>query len=82
MFGFGITETITLVIVVLVLINPKDLPLIVRKIGTIYAKIMRQINILRKAYSNFENEVETVAKEIEIDKTDIRTKKRIKGVKS
>jgi Sec-independent protein translocase protein TatA len=82
MFGFGITETITLIIVILVLINPKDLPLIVRKIGTIYAKIMRQINILRKAYSNFENEVEAVTKEIEIEPKDIRTKKRIKGVKS
>jgi len=82
MFGFGITETITLVIVVLVLINPKDLPIIVRKLGNIYAKIMKQINILRKSYSDFEDEIDTVSKDLEIKKISKRTVKGTKGVKS
>ncbi|MGD1833146.1 MAG: Sec-independent protein translocase subunit TatA/TatB [Sphaerochaetaceae bacterium] len=81
MFGFGITETITLVIVILVLINPKDLPVIVRKLGNIYARIVRQINILKKSYSDFEQEVDTVAKDLEIKDTRKRTVKRTKGVK-
>ncbi|MDC7246112.1 MAG: hypothetical protein PQJ47_09425 [Sphaerochaetaceae bacterium] len=81
MFGFGITETITLVIVILVLINPKDLPVIVRKLGNIYARIVKQINILKKSYSDFEQEVDTVAKDLEIKDTRKRTVKRTKGVK-
>ncbi len=93
MFDFGISETITLVIVILVLINPKELPAIVRKIGQIYGQIMKQINAVKRTYSDFEKEVDTVAKEIEIKGSDssVRsgmksdlikngTKRRIKGV--
>ena len=81
MFGFGLTEIITIVIIVLVLINPKDLPRIVRKLGTIYGKIMRQINILRKTYSDFEKEVDTVVKDIEIKESKVSTKALTKGAK-
>lgn len=57
MFGFGITEIITLIIVIIVLINPRDLPGIVRKIGKIYGSIMKQINGVRKSFAKFEEEI-------------------------
>ncbi|MDC7227627.1 MAG: hypothetical protein PQJ61_12755 [Spirochaetales bacterium] len=57
MFGFGFSEIITILVVVIVLINPKELPSIVRKIGKMYGKIMRQINHLKKVYDEFEEEV-------------------------
>lgn len=61
MFGFGITEIITVIIVIIVLVNPKDLPVIVRKIGKIYASIMKQMNAVRKDFHNFEEEVRTAS---------------------
>ena len=60
MFGFGITEVITLVIVIIVLINPKDLPVIVRRVGKIYGMVIREINRVRKTFNQFENEVKSV----------------------
>jgi sec-independent protein translocase protein TatB len=61
MFGLGTSEIIIIVIVALVLINPKDLPRIVRKIGKIYGKVMREINGVRKTYGQFEKEVKYLA---------------------
>lgn len=61
MFGFGITEIITLIIVMIVLVNPRDLPVIVRKIGKIYGSLMKQINGARKSFANFEEEIKTAA---------------------
>ncbi|MDC7220594.1 MAG: twin-arginine translocase TatA/TatE family subunit [Spirochaetales bacterium] len=57
MFGLGTSEIIVIVIVALVLINPKEMPRIVRKLGKVYATIMREINGVRKTYGQFENEV-------------------------
>lgn len=61
MFGLGLTEIVTLIIVIIIFINPKDLPLIVRKIGIIYGKIMRQINGIKKTFSDFEQEVRSIS---------------------
>ncbi|MBI9104309.1 MAG: hypothetical protein JEY99_17960 [Spirochaetales bacterium] len=61
MFGLGLSEIITLIIVVIVFLNPKDLPFIIRKIGKIYGKIMRQINGLKKTFSDFEKEVNSIS---------------------
>ncbi|MGH4036469.1 MAG: hypothetical protein ACRQFF_01310 [Sphaerochaeta sp.] len=57
MFGLGLSEIFTVLVVAIVLLNPKDLPVIVRKIGKIYAKIMRQVNGIKRAYYEFEEEV-------------------------
>ena len=61
MFGLGVSEIITLAIVIIVLLNPKDLPIIVRKIGKIYGRIMRQINGIKKAFYDFEQELKTIS---------------------
>ncbi|MDC7235135.1 MAG: hypothetical protein PQJ58_18015 [Spirochaetales bacterium] len=61
MFGFGISEIITLLIVFIVLINPKDLPLLVRKIGKTYGAVMKQINTVRKSWQNYEEEIRKTA---------------------
>ena len=60
MFGFGIPEIITVLIVAIVLINPRDLPVILRRIGKIYGRVMRQVNGMRKTYGAFENEVKSM----------------------
>ena len=57
MFGLGLSEIFTIIVVAIVILNPKDLPVLVRKIGKIYAVIMRQVNGLKKAYADFEEEV-------------------------
>lgn len=57
MFGLGISEIITLIIVFLVVVNPKDLPKIVRKIGNIYGKFTREINQIKKSYRQFEDDM-------------------------
>lgn len=61
MFGLGFSEIITLAIVIIVLLNPKDLPIIVRKIGKIYGKIMRQINGIKKSFNDFEQELKSIS---------------------
>jgi Sec-independent protein translocase protein TatA len=58
MFGFGFSEVVTICIVVVVLVNPKDLPLIMRKLGKLYGSLMKQINGARKTYREFEKELE------------------------
>lgn len=68
MFGIGVSEIITIIIVLLVIINPKDLPKITRKAGNIYANIMRQINRLRKTYKEFSDEIETLSEIDDIKK--------------
>jgi len=60
-FGLGLTEIITLIIVIIILMNPKDLPLVVRRAGVLYGKIMRQINGIKKTFSDFEQEVRSIS---------------------
>jgi Sec-independent protein translocase protein TatA len=75
MFGFGITEIITIIVVIIVLVNPRDLPVIVRKTGKIYGSIMKQINGVRKSFTTFEEEVKTAASFSE-DEIFVNRKKR------
>lgn len=60
MFGLGISEIIVVAAVALILINPKELPGIVRKIGRIYGTAMRHVNGVRKKYGHFGNEVRSL----------------------
>jgi len=57
MFGFGFSEAITLIIVAVILISPKDFPRIVRLVGNAYGRIIRQVNRAKEIYSEFEEEV-------------------------
>lgn len=59
MFGIGFSEMITLIIVMLILINPKDFPRLVHRIGKVYGKINRELREMKKVYGEFEKEVNT-----------------------
>lgn len=77
MFGLGISEIITIVVVIIVVLNPKDLPIIVRKIGKTYAKIIQQVNQLKKAYKKFEEDLQIEElNNIEIVKPQFKNKKK------
>ena len=77
MFGLGLSEIITLVIVIIVVLNPRDLPIIVRKIGKIYAKIMQQVNQLKKSYKKFEEDLQIEElNDIEIVKPQFKNRKK------
>ena len=61
MFGFGFSEIITILIVLIILINPKDLPKIAKKAGKIYATFVRQLNGVKRTFKDFTDEVETLS---------------------
>lgn len=71
MFGLGFSEIVVITIVLLVLVNPKELPAIARKSGKVYSRIMREFNGFKKTFKEFENEVKELAElePIEKDKT-------------
>lgn len=57
MFGLGFSELITLIIVAVILFSPKEFPRLVRLVGNVYGRIVRQIDRAKKVYSEFEDEV-------------------------
>jgi sec-independent protein translocase protein TatB len=57
MFKLGFSEICTIVVVMIIVLNPKDLPLIFRKIGKIYAIVMRNINHVKQSYKDFEDDI-------------------------
>ncbi|MDC7222252.1 MAG: hypothetical protein PQJ60_00855 [Spirochaetales bacterium] len=68
MFGFGFSEIITLVIVVIVLFNPKEMPRLLRKIGRIYSTIMKEVNGARKVLRQLDEGLQTISdKDIPIE---------------
>lgn len=62
MFGFGASEIVVIVIVLIVLVKPQDLPGISRKVGKIYGTIVKQLNVIKRTFKNFEDEIETLSK--------------------
>ncbi len=77
MFALGLSEIFTIFIVIIVVLNPKDLPIIVRKVGKTYAKIMQQINQLKKSYQKFEEDLKIEElNNIEVTKTQFRNKNK------
>ena len=74
MFGIGIAEILVVLVLVLVLINPKDLPKIARKLGSLYRKFrdvrdkvnqeVREVEReIRKPFEESANEIDTGIKE-------------------
>jgi Tat protein translocase TatB subunit len=77
MFGLGLSEIFTIFIVIIVVLNPKDLPIIVRKVGKTYAKIMQQLNQIKKSYQKFEEDLKIEElNNIEVTKTQFRNKNK------
>ncbi|MCY1151383.1 MAG: hypothetical protein PQJ49_05995 [Sphaerochaetaceae bacterium] len=77
MFGLGLSEIFTIIIVIIVVLNPKDLPIIVRKIGKTYAKIIQQLNQIKKSYQKFEEDLKIEElNNIEVTKTQFKNKNK------
>lgn len=58
MFGIGTTELIVILFVAVILINPRELPKLMRKAGNIYARGMRQWNGFRKSMRELQREID------------------------
>lgn len=62
MFGLGISECITILLVMIVIINPKDLPKISKKIGYFYGSCVKHWNGFKKTIALIDKEIEDYAK--------------------
>lgn len=79
MFGIGLSELIAIGVVIILLVNPKDLPRISRKAGALYASCIRQWNGFKRSIKEFEKEIEYYEKlEKNIDYPPIREDKEEK----
>jgi len=56
MFGFGLSEFIVIVILLIILVKPEELPSVMRKIGEIYGQ-------LRRISTQLIDEIESLAPE-------------------
>ena len=69
----GWLEILTVVVIAIIVLGPKEFPIALKKIGSYFSK-------LKITLSNFQREVSTVTDNIDIEK-DIIDKKDIKKIK-
>jgi sec-independent protein translocase protein TatB len=69
----GWLEILTVVIIAIIVLGPKEFPIALKKIGSYFSK-------LKSTLSNFQREVSSVTDNIDIEK-DIIDKKNIKKIK-
>jgi sec-independent protein translocase protein TatB len=69
----GWLEILTVVVIAIIVLGPKEFPIALKKIGSYFSK-------LKITLSNFQREVSTVTDNIDIEK-DIIDKKNIKKIK-
>jgi len=69
----GWLEILTVVIIAIIVLGPKEFPIALKKIGSYFSK-------LKNTLSNFQREVSAVTDNIDIEK-DIIDKKNIKKIK-
>jgi Sec-independent protein translocase protein TatA len=72
MFGIGLGE-ILLVMFIIFMISPKDLPKVMRKIGVFF----RELDRMKKDLSKIKDDIEEITSEINIDEEDINPLKNI-----
>lgn len=63
MFGVGLEEAILIIIIFIVVVNPKDIPHIARAIGRAVAEFQRTINGIKDGI-NLHNIIDTEIKEV------------------
>mgnify|MGYP000330179932 CR=1 FL=1 len=63
MFGFGLSELLVILIVIVALINPKELPSIIRKVGAIYGFCIKQLNGMKRAVKKIDEEIQEQAEQ-------------------
>ena len=69
----GWLEILTVVVIAIIVLGPKEFPIALKKIGSYFSK-------LKNTLSNFQREVSAVTDNIDIEK-DIIDKKNIKKIK-
>jgi len=69
----GWLEILTVVVIAIIVLGPKEFPIVLKKIGSYFSK-------LKNTLSNFQREVSAVTDNIDIEK-DIIDKKNIKKIK-
>ena len=67
----GWLEILAVVIIAILVLGPKEFPIALKKIGTYIAKI-------KNTLSNFQKEVSSVTKEIDLDEDNVSKDKNIK----
>lgn len=62
MFGLGYSEIIVILVILIVMVPPKNLPGLFRKAGKLYTRAMRVLNHYRKEFVNLEQELKALSK--------------------
>ena len=57
MFGFSLAELIIVLIIIIIFVNPKDLPEIAHFLGRAYYRIRKFFNEIKKQFSEVEKEI-------------------------
>ena len=68
---FGWLEIISVVIIAILVLGPKEFPIALKKIGTYFGKF-------KNSLSNFQKEVSTVTEDINLEEKSISEKKEVK----
>ena len=70
----GWLEILAIVVIAILVLGPKEFPLALKKIGSYFGKI-------KNTLSNFQREVSTVTKDIDIDEISVEKNKKNKNKK-
>ena len=63
MFGLGFWEIVAIIVVVVVVVRPRDLPSFVRKLGRIYGRILDLHRLFTKTMRDAERQIRSEAQE-------------------
>jgi len=68
MFGIGLSEFAVIVCIVIVFVRPKDLPVLFRRLGKLYAQAKRAYREITEVKDQFVKSIEVAAAETEAEK--------------
>lgn len=68
MFGIGLSEFAVIVCIVIVFVRPKDLPVLFRRLGKLYAQAKRAYKEITEVKDQFVKSIEVAAAETEAEK--------------
>lgn len=68
MFGIGLSEFAVIVCIVIVFVRPKDLPVLFRKLGKLYAQAKRAYKEITEVKDQFVKSIEVAAAETDAGK--------------
>jgi len=68
MFGIGLSEFAVIVCIVIVFVRPRDLPVLFRRLGKLYAQAKRAYKEITEVKDQFVKSIEVAAAETEAEK--------------